>query len=448
VLYRSTLATLLASVMLLAGSIALAQSARSLALAGTSLPGHDASSANPATLALADRGRTFEIALPLGALNYLLQDWADPLGDEADYLALAAQLAQLDTLLLLVPRSPDTLTVRIDADGVALEGDGAALRFPDRFAVAERLELPLRLSVAPALEVGIRPYANLRAVATLVSSLELEDDAAVAASADATVVAEADAGIALELAYGLALPNAAEAGISDAAVGARAHLLVGLAYAAVDAQGALALQLNSDGLSDDSSLAYGADLDLGGLLGGGVGFGAAVDVGLLATLDSPLGPVAVELLVERLGVMWWTVERISLEGDLDDSSETDPVALRQLRPTPFDVSLAAGLRLTPATFSALGLTAELPDGLDPVIAVNLGYGLASGVRGSLATEVGLDALRLRAGAGYDAGWRFGTGIGYDIGAVGLDVALAARQTPLTGAFSLGVAASLRVSMGR
>lgn len=446
-LSRKTLAALIACAVLLAAGAAHGQSARSLALAGVAFPGRDAT-ANPAALAYPAQPRTFEVALPLGALNAVIAPWADPLGDEADYLAIATQLSQLDTLLLIVPRSPETLTVRIDADGVRIDGDGAALVVPERVTLAERLELPVRFSVAPSLELGVRPYANVRLASTLHSSVERDDDDSLRASALLAAQAEADAGVAIELAYGTVVPVAAELDLQRLAVGGRAHVLIGLAYAAADGSAELSASLDGEGLGEESSAAYAADVLLGGLLAGSVGVGAAIDLGVLATLDSDYGVVDVALLVERLGATWWQVERTSIEGDVDTSTETGPVSERLVRVTPFDVTLAAGLQVGQATLDALGWDAELPDGVDPVLAVNLGYGLASGVRAGVATEIGIDALQVRAGAGFDGGWRFGAGVGYDLGPVGLDAALTARQTPLTGTFTLGVAASLRVTTGR
>ena len=134
--------------LLLVGAIGLAQAqgARAEALAGTSIPGRDLDTRNPAALAMPTSGaRGTEISLPIGLLHYLISDWADPFGPEADYYAILAQLTQLETLLLVVPRAPESWTVTFGRRAPVFDAVGGANpSLPERYGLARSLELPLR----------------------------------------------------------------------------------------------------------------------------------------------------------------------------------------------------------------------------------------------------------------------------------------------------------------
>ena len=442
----------LALVLLLAGA-AQAQGARSAALAGTTFPGIDYDANNPASLALPAAPRSFELALPLGALQYFASDWANPMLPTFDALPVLNQLNDLNNFLLRVPRSPEEISVVIDGDGLAIRADGTPITLPRDFALSQRVDLPLRFGVGRSWQLGIRPYADIRIASTQALSVTVGDDGLVPtglapavaspvlrAELDLSATATAEAGVAIEVATAIALPGEGEVG--ENALGIRAGVLIGLAYAHAEASATVASELGiGDGIVGDVNAVAEGTLALGGLLDGGVGVGVVVDIGWIGTLTSQNGPVYVALLAERVGVTRWSGTRTAYALEGLELVETGEEEFSEFVWAPFSVSLAIAGRYD----EAIGLA--LPDGGAAHAAVNLAYSQAGGLRGSVATEVGLGGVSLRAGVGYEAGLRYGVGLGIDSGPAGLDVALSGRQGPL-GDLGLGVSASLRFVWGR
>jgi hypothetical protein len=421
------------AVLLVLAGAAHAEGARSQALAGTSIPGRDAGT-NPVYLALPGPAAGFELALPLGALQYLVSDWANPSLATFDTLPLLNQLTDLSSFLLRAPRSPEVFGVRFSADGLTFSADGQPFTLPASLSLAEYLELPVRFSVAPQLQLGLRPYLSLRASGSQSGGVTVADEALEANLAFAARGA-VEAGVAIEAAAAMLLEPLSEAGPS--AVGGRLGVLIGLAYAGAEGGGELAAALGGD---SDLEFEVEGVLQLGGLLAEGVGVGFSLDLGFVTVVDTEFGPLTIELLAERLGATWWSVDQttFSVDAGLDEGS-TERVSVMTL--APFSVSLGAALPV----HGLLGL--NLSEGDEAIVAVNLGYALATGVRASIATEIGFEALTVRTGVGYDNGLRAGVGLGFDAGPVGADVALSMRQG-LLGGFNLGLGASLRLVWGR
>ena len=433
--------------LMLGLSVGLAQSARTNAMAGVELAGYAGGTTNPASIAWqGDDAVGTSLSLPVGALNYLTSAWADPLNAQFDVLSFLAQVYELDQYLLLVPSSPEAWTLAIDGDGVNLtQTGGTTVVFPEAFGFGQRIDVPIRFRIGDSgFEAGVRPYVDLGLNGTL-SNDSTFDSSTAALEATVTGSGRADAGVAAEVAYATQLEDGAVEGIENLTLGARLHVLVGLAHASASATGTGSGAFSLDGSSStEADASYEADLFLAGLLTGSVGFGGAVDLGLIGTVPTDAGDVTVELAVEQLGGMYWMGETTTIEGTLSDMDTSAAVAGTKTLLTPFGVRLAAALALSP---EVLGVEGDLAANLRPVLGGDIAYHVNDGITGGVAGEIGLYDAIIRVGAGYDAGWRAGLGVGYDVGPVGIDISVAGQQAPFTNTFSLGVGASLRVFVG-
>lgn len=417
--------------------LASAEDVRSLGMGGVLVPGPGAAARNPAYAAVPGSGGT-SLSLPLGALSTgLSTDW-DPNSDDFDAIALIDRLAHLDRFVLNPAQAPDAVDFRVDANGIRIDVTGGSpLRLGQASRFGSSFDLPVGGSIGP-VHLAVRPYAT--AYGTFQPGPGLA--AALAGGSDAvsgSVTADAEAGVALDLRASLPLPFPPEVmGGGAAYAGGRLSAKLGLARAALDGEAVVTASKDPGGAyTGNTTETYDATLALGGLAGGGLGFGVEADLGFAVVTPSETGTLTLGFAVENLGVMFWSVERTRYQGVDATHSRTD-LGSRSL----VDVAPRWGL----GGNVALQLDPEQlgTDLFGLLLAADAGYAADAGLTAHVGAEATFGGVAARVGLGYQDGLQFGVGAGLQAAGVGFDVALASHRSPFTTHRAYGLAAGVRL----
>lgn len=427
---------------LLAGALAWAGGPRSLALGGVTLPGAEAAGRNPAYAARELAGPFgASLALPVGALNALVQPRLDPTSDSFDLLTVLEQASHLGTFVLAPATSPDEVTFRVAAGPTltieTVGGSTLALERDARLAVGYEVDLPLALPLGPVV-VGVRPFGRLSARVEGDEAFEqLFGQGASAATLEGG--GEAEAGVALDVAFATRLPVPQSAFPGRLYVGARGAPFVGLARAEATATATVAAVENASG-ETEATYSYAGETFLASVAEGQLGYGIEADVGAAAAVPVDGGEAHVGLSLRGLGVETWSGTTQTFAGASDGSSSTGPAtpATRTLFAEDLSVFANAAYRADraslPMVLSALQVGADVEVG-------GTGTRLHAGVEAGFG--LGPATLWARGGAGLDDGLVAGVGTGVSMVGVGLDLALHTFRSPLTTHQAFGVAAGLR-----
>ncbi len=422
-------------------SLALAQSVREIGMGGVSLPGPGSAWQNPALAAVENRFDRGTFSLPLGLLGLLMPDrsplyyFADPptFYSSFDLLAFYDQLTHLDSFLLNPEKSPGEVVLKVESD---VSGNP---RFSLTDGAGHPIDLAAARGLAPSRPPGLIPPPVVSVPFSLgggfsgsvglfagVDGLGLSPDAKLAAllaggslepnqSYAVTGKGAASAGLSMGFAYALALPPLPDLE-GTLYLGTRGEAFLGLAR--VDGEVTTTFTTDSSGKpagsQTTSRVFYSA-------IGQGFGYGVRLDLGLAYANEVGVFGLGVQNLVSF--AQWQGSERV------DDGS--GPV----VRPK---TETVAGL--APAVFASGAGYAPLEEGGKLLVAADLGYDGA--FFGHLGVEYPLENLALRAGLGYDAGVKFGVGIGLDLAGFRLDLALTSHTAALFGGQVFGLAAAV------
>ncbi len=422
-------------------SLALAQSVREVGMGGVALPGPGASWQNPAYAAIEPRWQRGTWSLPVGLLGLLLPDrsplyyLADPgtFYSSFDLLSFYDQLAHPGALLLNPARSPDQVVLKIEGDG-----DGNP-----RFQLEDGRGRPLRLSaardLAPSPPPGLTPPPLLSYPFALgrgfygevglfagVEGLSAEPDPELAALLAGGSLAPnrtyrlvargaASAGLSLGFALAQALPPLPEVE-GTLYAGVRGQAFLGLARA--EAEVTTAFTTDAGGQPSGSTTTTRIFTSA---IGQGLGYGLRLDLGLAYANKVGVFGVGVRNLVSY--ARWQGTEEVRDGGGTHAQPKTETFA-----------------GVAPALYLSGAGDLALEEGGRLLLAADLGYDGA--IAAHLGAEYPLGTFALRAGIGYERGLRLGLGLGVDLAALRLDLALTSHTAPLVGGQVFGVAAAV------
>jgi len=429
----------LTTVALLA-SPGLASDARTVALAGTILPGPGAGAEyNPAFDALTGfhTGRS-GFALPVGIIPLLTNPIYDPGSARFNLLATINQVANLNAWELLPPLGAGQVVISIDATGVRIAGEDLKRLLPPTgvdglYRTGVSIPLPgFRFGLAGLVTVGLGGYARTDFLAALDTRLLADLTAGrwpLNTTYDRTRVnGQAQAGVEFNVGLATAIPLPAEVGIGLYA-GARLRGIAGFLFLEED----LALVVHSN-CDPDCTVNPPRVVPTGTLYrmypGAGVGYGFSGDLGVAVRYADFIFGLGVKDLYNRT---FWpvTVERQALDAAGNFTSVHAGTTIREATVQPiFTVNAAYQLATLGAGF---GLT---------TIGASARFG-ASGLRVGLGAESLLGPLALRAGIAHDGvQLQFAGGAGLGTETLGIDLALATHTPPFSAQRGLQLVASL------
>jgi len=429
-------------------SLGLAQGVRSLGMGGVALPGPAHTGANPAYAAFPDTWGREGLQLPIGLLRLLplfpetspLAYFTDPQAfrNSFDLLSFYDQITHVHSFLLNPARSPDEVVFRVSANDLSIT-DGSGRNLIPSFQTGASPEKPQALIPAPilgiALDLGpgtylsLGPFAGTQGV-RLSPSRELAQalaggslDVCKSQNPSPCVLEGAGAFSAgLSLALGFAAPLAEVPGLGRVYVGVRGEGFYGLGYA--EGRALARPTFDQDGNVSGVNYEYRYFVSYPdylegsfGLGAGGMGYGLRGDAGV--AVDG--GRWALGLGVRNLlGFAQWSGLEIHVR---EDGAETrTPTSKRS--------------DLSAPEFFLNGVYRFEESGL--LVATDARFGSAAPTF-HLGLEYPLGPLALRTGIGYEGGLRFGVGMGLNLEALALDLALTTHQAPLVGGTVYGIA---------
>lgn len=429
----------LTAVALLA-SPGLASDARTIALAGTILPGPGPGAEhNPAFDALTgfQVGRS-GFALPVGVIPLLTNPIYDPRSARFDLLAAINQVANLNAWELLPPLGPSQINISIDANGIRIANEDLQRLLPPTgvdglYRTWVSVPLPgFSFGVAGLVTVGLGGYARADFRAALDTRLLAELTAGTwpaNTTFDRTRVnGQAQAGVEFKVGLATPIPLPAEAGIG-LYTGVRLRGIAGFLYLEED----LALTVHSN--CDPNCTVNPPRAVPTGMLyrmypGAGVGYGFSSDLGVAIRYSDFIFGLGVKDLYHR---SFWpvTVESRTLDAAGNFTSVPVGTAIREATvPPTFTVNAAYQLADLGGGF---GLT---------TIGASARFG-AAGFRAGLGAETLLGPLALRAGIAHDGvQFQFAGGAGLGTQTLGIDVALATHTPTFSSQRGLQLVASL------
>ncbi len=444
----SRLAPLMGVLLLGVVPLAQAQGVRSLGMGGLVLPGPEAANRNPAYAAYPSRYRE-GWSVPVGLLRFLptfpdtspLTYFTDRQTFKTGFDALSFydQLTHLNSFLLNPARSPDELVFRIRADRLEIT-DGQGNPLTPSFALGAVKPGPTALYPDPLFWIPLLgeeqvyfrfgPFLGVEGV-QVNPSPELARalaggslDACKQTPSPCTLSATAKASSGLALALGWAADLGEVPGVGQLYVGVRGEGFYGLGYTEVNAEARPVFDENGNPTAVDYrvggfySIAYAPE---GSGLAPGRGYGLRGDVGVVLDLGQATLGVGVQNL---LSLVTWEGYEFSLDGN---GNMTQTPAKRQGNLLEPSVFLNGAYR-----FQDLGL----------LIGADASFGSVA-PSFHLGAEYVLGPTLLRAGVGYEGGFRFGVGAGLDLGGLGLDLALTRHEAPLVGGNVYGIALAVR-----
>jgi hypothetical protein len=437
----------------------LAQSVRSLGMAGLVLPGPEAAHLNPAYAAYpaGQYGSERGLRLPLGLLGLVLRPESNPLpglsglanltkeNSPFDFLTFYNQLTYPNEFLINPASSkaflnPNTgypeIQIVVEANGIQItdyrgnpipldlelgEAGVAAtkaltpaplLRVP--FSLADNLFLDLGI-FAGGFGLGLSPNDSLRQA---LRSGQLSPNSEYAA----VLSTSAQSGISLGFGYAARLPDLPIPNLAPLKLylGSRGEAFYGLAY--LEGNLSIGLQTDSQGRFDPNRPPVYRGTVFYSVPGSGNGFGVRADLGVVIETQSATLGLGIRNL---LGFVRWSGTELRWNGN-----PGDPVSSQAER---------SSFGFVPVFFLNAATQVPLEAGT-LLLGGDLGY--QSRLYGHIGGEYSFGPARLRAGLGFDNGLRFGLGAGFVGAGFSLDTALTTHRAPVVGNTVFGLAVSL------
>jgi len=446
-------------VLALMCGFSLAQSVRSLGMAGLVLPGPEAAHLNPAYAAYpaGQYGSEQGLRLPLGLLGLVLRPESNPLPGLSGLANLTKENSPFDLLtfyhqltypneFLINPASskaflnPNTgypeIQIVVEANGIQItdyrgnpipldlelgEAGVAAtkaltpaplLRVP--FSLADNLFLDLGI-FAGGFGLGLSPNDSLRQA--LRSGLLSPNSEYAAVLSTST-----QSGISLGFGYAARLPDLPIPNLAPLKLylGSRGEAFYGLTY--LEGNLSIGLQTDSQGRFDPNQPPIYRGTVSYSVPGSGNGFGVRADLGVVIETQSATLGLGIRNL---LGFVRWSGTELRWNGN-----PGDPVSSQAER---------SSFGFVPAFFLNAATQVPLEAGT-LLLGGDLGY--QSRLYGRIGGEYSFGPARLRAGLGFDNGLRFGLGAGFVGAGFSLDTALTTHRAPVMGNTVFGLAVSL------
>jgi hypothetical protein len=437
----------------------LAQSVRSLGMAGLVLPGPEAVHLNPAYAAYpaGQYGSERGLRLPLGLLGLVLRPESNPLPGLSGLANLTKENSPFDLLtfynqltypneFLINPASskaflnPNTgypeIQIVVEANGIQITdyrgnpipldlelgevGVAATkaltpaplLRVP--FSLADNLFLDLGI-FAGGFGLGLSPNDSLRQA---LRSGQLSPNSEYAA----VLSTSTQSGISLGFGYAARLPDLPIPNLAPLKLylGSRGEAFYGLAY--LEGNLSIGLQTDSQGRFDPNRPPVYRGTVFYSVPGSGNGFGVRADLGVVIETQSATLGLGIRNL---LGFVRWSGTELRWNGN-----PGDPVSSQAER---------SSFGFVPAIFLNAATQVPLEAGT-LLLGGDLGY--QSRLYGRIGGEYSFGPARLRAGLGFDNGLRFGLGAGFVGAGFSLDTALTTHRAPVVGNTVFGLAVSL------
>lgn len=445
-------------VLALMCGFSLAQSVRSLGMAGLVLPGPEAAHLNPAYAAYpaGQYGSEQGLRLPLGLLGLVLRPESNPLPGLSGLANLTKENSPFDLLtfynqltypneFLINPASskaflnPNTgypeIQIVVEANGIQItdyrgnpipldlelgEAGVAAtkaltpaplLRVP--FSLADNLFLDLGI-FAGGFGLGLSPNDSLRQA---LRSGQLSPNSEYAA----VLSTSAQSGISLGFGYAARLPDLPIPNLAPLKLylGSRGEAFYGLTY--LEGNLSIGLQTDSQGRFDPNRPPVYRGTVFYSVPGSGNGFGVRADLGVVIETQSATLGLGIRNL---LGFVRWSGTELRWNGN-----PGDPVSSQAER---------SSFGFVPAIFLNAATQVPLEAGT-LLLGGDLGY--QSRLYGRIGGEYSFGPARLRAGLGFDNGLRFGLGAGFVGAGFSLDTALTTHRAPIVGDTVFGLALS-------
>ena len=446
-------------VLALMCGFSLAQSVRSLGMAGLVLPGPEAAHLNPAYAAYpaGQYGSEQGLRLPLGLLGLVLRPESNPLPGLSGLANLTKENSPFDLLtfynqltypneFLINPASsrtflnPNTgypeIQIVVEANGIQITdyrgnpipldlelgevGVAATkaltpaplLRVP--FSLADNLFLDLGI-FAGGFGLGLSPNDSLRQA---LRSGQLSPNSEYAA----VLSTSAQSGISLGFGYAARLPDLPIPNLAPLKLylGSRGEAFYGLTY--LEGNLSIGLQTDSQGRFDPNRPPVYRGTVFYSVPGSGNGFGVRADLGVVIETQSATLGLGIRNL---LGFVRWSGTELRWNGN-----PGDPVSSQAER---------SSFGFVPAIFLNAATQVPLEAGT-LLLGGDLGY--QSRLYGRIGGEYSFGPARLRAGLGFDNGLRFGLGAGFVGAGFSLDTALTTHRAPVVGNTVFGLAVSL------
>lgn len=446
-------------VLVLICSSSLAQGVRSLGMAGLVLPGPEAAYLNPAYAAYPagqyglDRG----FRLPVGLLGLFLRQESNPLpaltnpssltekDNPFDLLTFYDQFTHLNELLINPASSsafinPSTgypeIQINVGATGIQITdyqgnpipldlelGSPAGLSSSKALTPAPLLRIPVSLEnnlyldfglYAGGFGLGLSPNDKLRQ-ALRSGQLQANTEYAL------VLYASAQAGVSLGFGYATRLPDLPipDLGSAKLYVGARGEAFYGLAY--LESNLSVGLQTDAQGQIDPNQPPVYGGTAFYTFPGNGNGFGARADLGVAMEVQGTTVGLGIR---NALGYVRWRGTELQWNGSLNPTSAPGE---------------RSSFGFVPAFFLNAATQVPLETGA-LMVGGDLGY--EDSLFGRVGGEYSLGPARLRAGLGFDNGFRFGLGAGFVGPGFSLDAALTTHRAPIVGHTVFGIALSL------
>ena len=445
-------------VLALMCGFSLAQSVRSLGMAGLVLPGPEAAYLNPAYAAYpaGQYGSERGLRLPLGLLGLVLRPESNPLPGLSGLANLTKENSPFDLLtfyhqltypneFLINPASskaflnPNTgypeIQIVVEANGIQITdyrgnpipldlelgevGVAATkaltpaplLRVP--FSLADNLFLDLGI-FAGGFGLGLSPNDSLRQA---LRSGQLSPNSEYAA----VLSTSAQSGISLGFGYAARLPDLPIPNLAPLKLylGSRGEAFYGLTY--LEGNLSIGLQTDSQGRFDPNRPPVYRGTVFYSVPGSGNGFGVRADLGVVIETQSATLGLGIRNL---LGFVRWSGTELRWNGN-----PGDPVSSQAER---------SSFGFVPAIFLNAATQVPLEAGT-LLLGGDLGY--QSRLYGRIGGEYSFGPARLRAGLGFDNGLRFGLGAGFVGAGFSLDTALTTHRAPIVGDTVFGLALS-------
>jgi len=457
---RPLLSLPLVLVMALWGGLGLSQGVRSMGMAGLVLPGPSAAYLNPAYAAYPSGpyGSDAGFQLPIGWLGLLLRPESNPLPALGGLSNLTNENSPFDLLtfydqfshpyeFLINPASsrafinPATgfpeIRINIDATGIQItdyQGNpinlelglgtpvgvgsskaltpGPLFRIP--FSLGDNLHLDFGL-FAGGFGLGLSPNDNLRQA---LRSGQLQPNTEYALNLNGS----AQAGISVGFGYATRLPDLPipDLGTARLYAGTRGEAFYGLAY--LEGNGSVGVQTDAQGQFDPNQPPVYRGSVFYTIPSNGFGFGVRADIGVVMEANGATLGLGIR---NALGFARWSGTELRWDG-----TSSNPISAQSER---------SSFGFVPAFF--LNAATQLPLEVGAlIIGGDLGY--ESSWFGRIGGEYSLGPARVRAGLGFDNGFRLGLGAGFVGPGFTIDTALTTHRAPILGNTVFGIALSL------
>ncbi len=442
------------------GGIGLTQGVRSLGMAGLVLPGPGAAYLNPAYAAFPAElyGSDGGFQLPIGLLGLVLRPESNPLPALSNLSNLTNENSPFDALsfydqlshpfqFLINPASskafinPDTGYPEIQ-----FEVEAGSIRITDYQGKPINLELGLGTLTGVGSSKALTPSPIFRIPLSLGSNLYLDfglfaggfglglspndqlrralQRGGLEPNTEYAVIlnGSAQAGLSLGFGYATRLPDVPipDLGTARLYVGTRGEAFYGLAY--LEGNGSVGVQTDAQGQFDPNQPPIYRGSVFYTFPGNGSGFGARADVGVVMETQGTTVGLGIR---NALGFARWSGTELRWDG-----TSSNPISGQSER---------SSFGFVPAFF--LNAATRLPLEVGTLM-VGGDVGYDASLFGRIGAEYGLGPARVRAGLGFDNGFRFGLGAGFVGPGFTLDAALTTHRAPIVGNTVFGIALSL------